>query len=158
MTAASFQIKALPAEAFARWFTLDDAALRAAGAARVIADHQPGFPCRVSLADSEVGDELLLLPYEHHAVASPYRASGPIFVRRNASSANVAPGEIPEYVTRRLISVRAYDSAHWMVEALVSDGRELAPYIERLFRNPRIASLHLHNAKQGCYSCRVERA
>jgi len=33
----------------------------ARGARRVIADSTPGYPCRVSLADAAVGDELLLL-------------------------------------------------------------------------------------------------
>jgi hypothetical protein len=158
MPSATFQITALPAEAFAHYFRLDAAGLRAAGATRVVADKSPGFPCRVSLADAGVGEELLLLAYEHHAVPSPYRASGPIFVRRNATTSILRPGQIPEYVARRLISVRAYDSAHWMVEALVSEGSELRPHFERLLGDPRVAYLHLHNARQGCYSCRVERA
>jgi hypothetical protein len=86
------------------------------------------------------------------------RAAGPIFVRQNASTAKPRPGQIPEYVARRLISVRAYDTANWMVEALVSEGSGLEAHFEQLFANPRIAYLHLHNARQGCYSCRVERA
>jgi hypothetical protein len=157
MTTPKFRIKALPAEEFAPLFTLGDAELAVLGAARVIADKQPGYPCRVSLADAEPGEELLLLHYEHHAVASPYRAAGPIYVRRNAATNALGPGEIPDYVARRLVSVRAYDSAHWMVEALVSDGHELRPHFARLFEDQRIAYLHLHNAKQGCYSCCVER-
>jgi hypothetical protein len=158
MTNPSFRIKALPAEDFAPLFALGDVELAAAGAARVIADKQPGFPCRTSLADAEPGDELLLIHFEHHAVDSPYRAAGPIYVRRSAATAVPRPGEIPEYVSRRLISVRAYDSAHWMVEALVCDGHDLRPHVELLFSDPRVAYLHLHNAKQGCYSCSVERA
>ena len=34
----------------------------------------------------------------------------------------------------------------------------MAPEIERLFANDRVAYLHLHNAKQGCFSCLVNRA
>jgi hypothetical protein len=158
MAHGNFVIRALPAALFAHWFELDDERLAQLGAARVIADRNPGFPCRVSLADAEVGEELLLLPFEHHAVPSPYRAAGPIFVRRRAQQARLEPGEIPDYVSRRLISVRAYDAAHWMTDALVCDGSEMREQIERLLEDPRIACLHLHNAKQGCYSCMVERA
>jgi hypothetical protein len=158
MPASAFRIRALRAEDFAHFFALDDDALHALGAARVVADSKPGYPCRVSLADADVGEELLLLPYEHHSVSSPYRAAGPIYVRRHAATADPAIGAIPDYVTRRLISVRAYDSAHWMINALVCEGTAVRAHIERLLTEPRIATLHLHNAKQGCYSCRVERA
>ena len=157
MPTRTFRITALPSASFAHFFELNELQLAATGAARVIADQHPGFPCRVSLADAEVGEELLLVPFEHHAVPSPYRATGPIYVRRNAVTASPRAGEIPGYVARRLISVRAYDRAHWMVEALVSDGQDLRPHFERLFSDPRVDYLHLHNAKQGCFSCRVDR-
>jgi hypothetical protein len=51
--------------------------------------------------------EVLLLPFEHQPASSPYKSSGPIFVRKVAVQAYVEPGAIPEYVLMRLISVRA---------------------------------------------------
>ena len=80
---SSFQINGLSHEQFAKFFDLTNEQLSAVGAMRCVADESPGFPCRISLEDAAVGDELLLLPYAHHPVASPYRASGPIFVRRH---------------------------------------------------------------------------
>ena len=57
----SFRITGLPAETFAPLFYLSDAELAAHGAVRKIADgRMPGYPCRVSLTDSQAGDELLL--------------------------------------------------------------------------------------------------
>lgn len=79
----SFRITGLPAEPFAPLFSLSDAELAAHGAVRRIADaREPGYPCRISLTDSEPGDELLLVNYEHHPVDSPYRMRFAIFVRK----------------------------------------------------------------------------
>jgi len=68
----SFRITGLPAEDFTPLFDLADDELAARGAVRRIADdRKPGYPCRVSLTDSRAGDELVLVNYEHHPVASP---------------------------------------------------------------------------------------
>ena len=79
---SSFRLVGLAAENFEPFFAMSDAELAALGARRVRRRRAaPAFPCRVSLADAEVGDELLLLPFEHLSTRSPYRASGPVFVR-----------------------------------------------------------------------------
>ena len=153
----SFQIVGLPQDLFAPWFELSDDALAARGAVRRVADLNPGYACRVSLEDAAIGDELLLLPFEHHRADSPYRSAGPIFVRRGAVQKRLAPGELPLVVTRRLISVRAYDAAGTMVDANVHNGADLRPEIERLLADDRVTCLQLHNAKQGCFSCQVDR-
>lgn len=153
----SFRLVGLAPAAFDPLFALDDAQLRARGIRRVRADTQPGYPCRISLQDSQPGDELLLMPFEHQPCASPYRASGPIYVRRGAQQAVLAPGELPPYVTRRAISLRAYDGADMMVDAGLAEGDALRGEIERLLRDARVRYIHLHNAKRGCFSCALER-
>jgi len=155
---ASFQFVALPAEPFAPLFSRSDAELQAIGARRMIVDEKPGFPCRVSLADAEVGETVVLLPFTHHDVASPYRASGPIFVRGGVPAARPAAGEIPGMLTHRLLSVRAYDAAAMMVGAEVVEGSELGRAIRRLFSAGSASYLHVHNARPGCFNCRVDRA
>jgi hypothetical protein len=154
----SFQLSGIEHAPFAHLFELSDEALKQHGAVRQFATENPGYPCRVSLQDAEVGEELLLLPYEHQPAASPYRASGPIYVRRNAMRRVLEPGQVSGYVTRRLMSVRAYGADHMMVDASVCEGERVADEILRLFEDERVAYLHLHNAKRGCFSCRVERA
>lgn len=77
----SFQLIALPSDRFAPLFAQSDEELRRVGARRVVVDEKPGYPCRVSLADAEVGETVLAVPFVHHDVASPYRASGPVFTR-----------------------------------------------------------------------------
>jgi hypothetical protein len=154
----SFRLTGIGHEPFERLFELSDNELAAAGAARCIATADFGFPCRITLEDAATGDELLLLPFEHQPGSSPYRSSGPIYVRRGVKQRTLAVAEIPPYVTRRLISVRAYNDDHMMVDAGVCDGTVVAADIVQRFADDRIAYIHLHNAKPGCFSCRVDRA
>ncbi|MFL6677080.1 MAG: DUF1203 domain-containing protein [Burkholderiaceae bacterium] len=154
---SSFRLVGLAAENFEPFFAMSDDELAALGARRVVADAPTGFPCRVSLADAAPGDELLLLPFEHLSTRSPYRATGPVFVRRGVPRAVLAPGEIPPYVTRRAMSVRAYDANDMMVDADVCDGADVRGALDRMLADDAVAFIHLHNAKRGCFSCRVER-
>lgn len=157
---ATFRIEALAPDAFRPLFALDDAALAACGAVRRVADVPHAFPCRVSLEDAEPGEELILAHFAHHAVASPYAASGPVFVRRAALDRPAAPppGHIPDQLKRRLLSVRAYDGDAMMVTAEVMSGTTLAEWIESSFADRRIAYIHAHFARHGCYAARVLRA
>jgi Protein of unknown function (DUF1203) len=154
---SSFKLVGLLPGEFSHLFSLSAEQLAPLGIARVTADSKPGFPCRISLQDAEPGEELLLLPYEHQPAASPYRASGPIYVRVGAQQSNLRSDEIPPYVSLRQISARAYDVHHMMVAAEVCPGEGVATEIQRQFSNPRVIYIHLHNAKRGCFSCRVER-
>ncbi len=153
-----FRFVALPAARFEPLFRMDDAELRSLGACRRVADQKPGFPCRVSLADAEVGETVLLLPFTHHDVASPYRASGPIFVRQGVPSATPAPGEIPAMFAHRRLSLRAYDTTHMMVNAEVVEGSVLEAAVRRLMADAAVSYLHVHNAGPGCFNCSVVRA
>ena len=122
------------------------------------ADASPGFPCRVSLRDADVGERVLAFNFEHHAVASPYRASGPIFVRADAQTAAPGVNEIPAMFHHRLFSVRGYDGHAMMIAAKTTPGSELAAVVSELFGNAEIGYLHIHNAGPGCFNCAVERA
>jgi len=154
----SFQLVALPYEPFRKLFERSDEELAALGARSMTVDEKPGFPCRVSLKDGEVGETVVLLSYAHHDVDTPYRGTGPIFVRKNAEEARLAPGEIPEMLWQRLLSVRAYDAQAMLVASTVIEGSELDATIRRLFEDRAVSYLHLHNAKPGCYNCCVVRA
>jgi len=154
----NFRIVGLPQAQFEPLFGLNENELAARGARRLVVDAKPGFPCRVSLAEAEIGETVILLPFVHHNVDSPYRASGPIFVRENAKEPTLPADEVPEVVASRTISVRAYDKSGMMLDGSVVPGAEMKNHIHRLFAKPKIDYLHLHNAGAGCYSCKVERA
>ena len=154
----SFRFVALPAERFAPLFGRSDAALHAVGARRMVVDEKPGFPCRVSLVDAEVGESVLLVPFTHHDVFTPYRASGPIFIRSGARTANPPVDDVPIMFKHRQLSIRAYDEAAMMAVAKVVTGSDLEATIRHLFANESVAYLHIHNAGPGCFNCSVERA
>jgi hypothetical protein len=151
----SFRITGLPAHPFAALFPLSDAELAARGAVRRVADAKPGFPCRISLTDAEVGDEVILLHYEHQPAATPFRASHAIYVRAGERTFD-AVDVVPAQLRTRLLSVRAFDRGDMMIAADVVDGGELEAAIDRLFAGA--AYLHVHFARQGCYAARVDRA
>jgi uncharacterized protein DUF1203 len=153
----SFRVRGLEPEPFRKYFDMPDADLRAMGMLRVIAD-EDGFPCRVSLRHAPVGDELLLLNYEHQPGRTPYRSNHAIYVCRSSAKPFDAVDVVPEVILRRFVSVRAFDASHMMIDADVIDGADAAALFERLLANPDAKYLHVHNAKRGCYSARVERA
>ncbi len=153
-----FRIVALPQARFAPLFGLSDQELAARGALRRVADRRPGFPCRVSLRDADPGESLLLLNHEHLPVAGPYRSSHAIYVREGAAEYLPAVNEVPEVISSRLMSVRAFDAFGMMVDAEVTDGADAAPLISRYLDDARVDFLHLHNARPGCYAARAVRA
>jgi hypothetical protein len=154
----SFRITGLPAKDFAHLFALSDEELAARGAVRRRADARtPGYPCRVSLTDSRLADELLLVNYEHHPVSSPYRMRFAVYVR-NGEETYDAIDEVPEQLRIRTLAVRAFDADAMMVGWELIDGRQLEAAVERLFADPRAAYLHVHYAAPGCYAARVDRA
>ena len=153
----TFQIRGLAIDSFLPYFTMSDEELARHQARRVIADSKPGFPCRVSLVDAEPGEKLILIPYTHHRVHGPYQSSGPIYVREHAKEAQLHINELPAVAQTRMMSARAYNAEGCMMASGVAEGSKLIELIEQLFAEPSVVYLHLHNAKPGCYSCRVDR-
>lgn len=153
-----FRYVGLSPAPFAPLFALDDDALVARGMRRMIADEKPGFPCRVTLEDAEPGERVLLLAFEHQPAHSPYRASGPIFVREDARVPFDRAGDPPPSLASRILSVRAYREDGMMIDADVTPGDALAILLERFFADAAVAYAHIHYAKRGCYAARVERA
>ena len=136
---------------------MSDGKLRDLGARRVIAD-DPRMPCRVSMEHARLGEELLLVNYEHQPANTPYRATHAIYVRRAADRAYDAVDVVPEVLRSRLLAIRAFDAEHMMIDAEVCDGTDAADLFERFLGIPQASYLHVHNAKRGCYAARVERA
>jgi len=153
----NFRVKALDDRQFSALFNLGIEELEKIGAVKMIVDEYPGFPCRVSLEDAEIGEEVILLPYLHHKTNSPYQSSGPIFVRKIAKTAIYDLNEIPKMFNHRLLSLRGYDKNAIMKDASVIEGTNLKAQILKTFENNEIHYIHIHNAKPGCYNCLVER-
>lgn len=153
----TYAVTSLPAEPFAPLFAMDDEALAARGARRMIADAPVGYPCRVSLDDAQPGETLILVNYEHQPAATPFRASHAIFVREGVAPVSTTD-VLPPALQRRLLSLRAFDGQGMMIAADIVEGAEASKLITQMFENPQIAYLHAHYAKWGCYAARIDRA
>jgi hypothetical protein len=154
----SFQISGLDVKQFTHLFGQGAEELAAQGVQRKVVDSNPGVPCRVSLQDVEVGENVLLMNFEHQAMPTPFRASHAIFVQEWASTAIVEKNEVPDMFRSRLLSVRAFDLSGMMIDADVIEGAHLESLIERLLANESVEYLHLHNARLGCYAGLVQRS
>lgn len=154
----AFRITGLSPEPFRHLFGLPDEALSAQGVQRWIATEGSGLPDRIEVRDALPGESLLLLNFEHQPADTPYRARHAIFVREHAPAAYDRVDEIPEAMRTRMLSLRAFDAAHLMVDATLVDGRDAETTIARLFAQPQVAYLQAHYATRGCYAARVERA
>ena len=156
-----FQIIGLDPTPFFPLYGLSDEALASHGVRRERVSSFPGAPDRVSLDDVEAGGTVLLLNHLHQSAATPYRSRHAIYIREGAEQAHVPdPGDLPPMLRRRVLSIRAFDAAGWMLDADLVDGADLAAttaLIDRLLAPPETAELHVHFAKRGCFAARVVR-
>lgn len=153
-----FRITGLSSEPFQHLFGLSDAELAKHNAKRYVADRKPGYPDRIEMRDAEPGETLLLINHISQPADTPYRAMHAIFVREWAADTYDQIDKVPEVMRLRLLSLRAFDAAGMMLDADVVEGAQVELVIVRLFANPAVRYIHVHNAKQGCYSGRIERA
>jgi len=70
----SFVIHALEPTQFTPLFSMSESELQQQRARRVKVVTKPGTPCRISLQDAEVGEEVVLVHYEHQSADCPFRS------------------------------------------------------------------------------------
>lgn len=153
-----YRIAGLDAESFRHLYGLSDAELMKLGVRRYTADETTSYTDRVEMRDARPGETVLLLNHVCQPADTPYRASHAIYVLEGAEETYVGVNEIPDIMLIYLQSLRAFDDQGMMVEADVAVGDEVEPTIQRLFENPRTSYILAHNAKQGCYAGRIDRA
>jgi hypothetical protein len=151
----TYRITGLDPEPFRPLFSLSDEQLEERGMVRMTVTAKPSFPCRVSLVDRDIGEQVILLNHVSHDVANPYRASHAIFV------ADAGQGEfvdqVPPVFVPRVLSLRGFDKDGMMADAVLTQPGEAENGILKLFGRPEIAYIHAHNAARGCFSARIER-
>ncbi|WP_342361574.1 DUF1203 domain-containing protein [Terrarubrum flagellatum] len=155
----NYRAVGLDPEIFAPFFTMSDDELRVRGATRMIADRGGAYPCRVSLKRADKGEELVLVNHEHRtAPHSPYRARGPIFVSRAATEKREYVGELPPMMREVMLSLRAYDERGFLVEGEICEGPYADRVLRRMLSDEKVAEVHAHFARQGCFAARFTRA
>lgn len=154
----SFRISGLSPLPFQHLYGLPEAELKQLGVIRYLVDAKPGYPDRITLEDAEPGQTVLLLNHVCQSADTPYRASHAIFIREGATQQYDAVDQVPDSLRIRLLSLRAYDGAGMMRDAEVVEGAAIETVIARLFADPAVSYLHVHNARRGCYAGRIDRA
>jgi len=152
----NFTVHGLSPEPFQPLYGLSDDELAARRARRVVVDGT-GFPERIEMRDAQAGETLLLVNFEHQSADTPYRASHAVYVREGATE-TWSGDHLPEVLRERLLSLRAFSADGSMVDADVIEGREAEQLIERLLGDERVAYIHAHYARPGCYAARIDRA
>lgn len=153
----TYRIRGLERGQFDRFFAMRENELARHRARRVTADAARGFPCRVSLRDAAVGDELLLVHHVSHDVATPYRSAFAIYVRKGADEPAEYVDSCPPAFDGRPLAFRCYDEGgNLRAAALVMPG-EADATIRRLLAERETAYIDAHNAAHGCFAARIER-
>jgi len=122
-------------------------------AERITVSESNSAPCRATLEDAVPGEDVLLLRYAPLTANTPYRFTGPVFVRASDCQPRHVPdpGVLPEMVARRLLSLRAFTADGRIHRSDVSDGREAAQEINAMLAEDGVASVHIHAARNGCW-------
>ena len=153
----SFKIKGLDGNDFSHLYGLPDNELKEQGAIRFSVDEYPGYPDRITLRDIPAGETGILLNHTYLNTDSPYKGSHAIFIWEGQLNAAVYLDTIPEVMERRIMSLRGFDNQDMLIEAHIAQPGEAREHILSLLNNARVQFILAHNAKQGCFSCRIDR-
>ncbi|WP_332819745.1 DUF1203 domain-containing protein [Sphingopyxis sp.] len=152
----TYSIRGLSPDRFAPLFAMDDAELAEHNARRVTAAADRGFPCRISLEDARMGEELILLHHTSHDVDTPYRSAYAIYVRPGVAAATYRDA-LPPVFEGRPLALRAFDEHGMLQTARLAGPGEADGAIRDLFADATISYIDAHNAAHGCFAARVER-
>jgi len=152
----TYIVRGLSPEPFRHLFGLGDAELAARRARRVTAAG-PGYPCRVSLEEAREGERLILLNYASHDVETPFRTTDAIYVREAAAEAPLFTEAMPPLLDARTLSLRAFDTEGMLCAARIAVPGEADAAVRDLLEEDEVATIHAHNAAQGCFLARIGR-
>ena len=151
----TYRITGLDPAPFRALFDLSDDELVGRGVVRMTVTEKPSFPCRVTLEDREVGEQVLLLNHVSQD-GGPYHASHAIFVSDGDPATFV--DTVPPVFDGRVLSLRAFDDQGMMVEAALAQAGQADGVIRKLLSNAAVDHIDAHNATRGCFSARIERS
>jgi len=153
----TFNISGLEADPFLHLFGQDEHYLKKYGALRVSVDCFPVYPDRISLCEIPVGETAILINHTYQPADSPYYGAHAIYLWEGGMKQGIYTNKIPESIGARLLSLRAFNQNHLMIHADICEGAAAEALLTHFFDDPLVSYIHIHNAKQGCYACLVER-
>ena len=153
----TYRIQGLDPIPFEHLFELSDDELAERNARRVTAARKPGFPCRVTLEDADVGEEVILLDHVSHDVDTPYRSAYAIYVREGASEAANFVDQVPPVFEGRPLALPRFRQRRHAARRVLAMPGDADAKIRELFERPEVATIHAHNAAYGCFAAKIER-
>jgi hypothetical protein len=154
----TFQIFGLQPDTYQHLIGKDENVLAHYGAERHFVTEAHSAPCRISLDDADVGETVILVSHPHQTAFTPYRQSGPIFLRENMSKSWSSIDAIPPALARRTLSVRGYDAQGNIILADLAEGAALSGMLASFLENQAVEEVHIHFARRGCFAAKARRA
>lgn len=151
------QISGLKADAFTHLFGQDERYLKQHGVMRLKVENAHGYPDRISLRDIPAGETALLINHLYQPARTPYYGSHAIYLWENCTQQGIYINALPPVMTHRLLSLRGFDAQDLLIQADVCEGKAADEMMTHFFSHPTVRYIQVHNARQGCYSCRVDR-
>ncbi len=152
-----FTIEGLNGSDFEHLYGLSDERLKEVGAIRARVDEYPSYPDRITLRDIPIGEYAILMNHHYLRSNSPYQGSHAIYIWEGKTEPAVIINAIPEVMKKRVISLRAFDKNDMIIDAVIASGEEIKQAILSHLAVPKTTYILAHNAKQGCFSCRITR-
>lgn len=127
-------------------------------AERAISDGA-GTPCRHCLRDVPKGEEMLILAHRPFPAPQPYAETGPIFLCAGPCSRHTGDG-VPEVLTSSPdYLLKGYCEKDRIVygTGAITPQAQLMARAQEIFKDPRVAYIHIRSARNNCYQARIDR-
>ncbi|MEU4895981.1 DUF1203 domain-containing protein [Streptomyces sp. NPDC044780] len=159
----NYELRAIAPEALKLLRTADDAGQPPR---TVVEGEEGGSPVRCCLGRSRPHETIALVSYaplrrwaaETGATPGPYDEVGPVFIHPEECDGWTGPG-IPDGLrgTRRVL--RAYSAEGGILGGRLLDGGEptLEEGLAELYRDPRVAAVHVRAVEFGCFLAETRR-
>jgi hypothetical protein len=118
---------------------------------------EPGLPLRCCLRLSTAGERIALIAFRPSSLGGPYAEIGPVFIHTGSCPGHATDVFPPDFAGRRAV-LRPYDAAGLMLAGRLAEPGESLDGLERLFADPRVASVHVRNVVAGCWNFTVRRS
>ena len=121
---------------------------------RAFAAGGQGEPLRCCLRYAEPGEQIMLVSYAPFEEPSVWREVGPVYIHAAQCEGYTPNGRLPEQLRtgpRVLRTYRADDTMNYEHNTVVSDQADLQPIVERLLREPDVATVHVRTLAPQCF-------
>lgn len=113
-----------------------------------------GEPLRCCLRYAEPGEQITLISYAPFEQPSVWREVGPVYIHAARCDGYLPTGRLPGQLAtgpRVLRTYRADDTMNYDHITVVTDEADLQPIIERLLREPDVATVHVRTLAPQCF-------